>query len=131
MKNGDGFWGFIDWTGSEQANAGCLSTVRRKLRRSQNSSEYEKAEELKQEAEAKTASAKNIFLMKRRAVRQWRRKTDQPSQVWMILAEAVSGEEGAEILDRLVELKPEKENGFSVYEPSFCGSASDVVKTRQ
>ena len=26
----------------------------------------------------------------------------------MILAEAVSGEEGAEILDRLVELKPEK-----------------------
>ena len=27
----------------------------------------------------------------------------------MILAEAVSGEEGAEILDRLVELKPEKE----------------------
>ena len=26
----------------------------------------------------------------------------------MVLAEAVSGEEGAEILDRLVELKPEK-----------------------
>ena len=44
----------------------------------------------------------------------------------MILAEAVSGEEGAEILDRLVELKPEKRNGFSVYEPSLCGSTFDV-----
>ena len=37
-----------------------------------------------------------------------KKQINYASQVWMILAEAVSGEEGAEILDRLVELKPEK-----------------------
>ena len=44
----------------------------------------------------------------------------------MILAEAVSGEEGAEILDQSGGTETGKRNGFSVYEPSFCGSTSDV-----
>ena len=43
----------------------------------------------------------------------------------MILAEAVSGEEGAEILNRLVELKPEK-GMVSPYMTIICGSTSDV-----
>lgn len=35
----------------------------------------------------------------------------------MILAGAVSEEEGAKMLDKLAELNPEKRNGFSIYEP--------------
>ena len=56
------------------------------------------------------------------------------SQVWMILAEAVSGEEGAEILDRLVELKPEKGmvspymNHHFVEALLLCGKKDQAMK---
>ena len=56
------------------------------------------------------------------------------SQVWMILAEAVSGEEGAEILDRLVELKPEKGmvspymNHHFVEALLMCGKKDQAMK---
>lgn len=70
----------------------------------------EKAEELKKEAEAKTASAKKYLFDEKIGlfVSGDEKQINYASQVWMILAEAVSGEEGAEILERLVELKPEK-----------------------
>ena len=51
----------------------------------------------------------------------------------MILAEAVSGEEGAEILNRLVELKPEKGMGSSYMKQHFvvellmCGKRVEAV----
>ena len=52
------------------------------------------------------------------------------SQVWLILAGAVSIEEGRAMLDKLDELKPEKSNGLSIHEPSLCRSTFDVRQKR-
>lgn len=93
MKNGDGFWGFIDWTeglNKQSAMQGVYIYCAKKVQKiAELLGDTEKAEGLKKEAEAKTASAKKYLF-------------DEKIGLF------VSGEEGAEILDRLVELKPEK-----------------------
>lgn len=69
MKNRDVFWGFIDWTeglNKQSAMQGVYIYCAKKVQKiAELLGDTEKAEELKKEAEAKTASAKNIFLMKR------------------------------------------------------------------
>ena len=114
MKNRDVFWGFIDWTeglNKQSAMQGVYIYCAKKVQKiAELLGDTEKAEELKKEAEAKTASAKKYLFDEKSGlfVSGDEKQINYASQVWMILAEAVSGEEGAEILDRLVELKPEK-----------------------
>ena len=64
MKNGDGFWGFIDWTeglNKQSAMQGVYIYCAKKVQKiAELLGDTEKSEELKKEAEAKTASAKKI-----------------------------------------------------------------------
>lgn len=107
MKNGDGFWGFIDWTeglNKQSAMQGVYIYCAKKVQKiAELLGDTEKAEELKKEAEAKTASAKKYLFDEKIGlfVSGDEKQINYASQVWMILAEVVSGEEGAEILQNL------------------------------
>lgn len=91
-----------------------------------------KAEELAKEAEEKTAAVRKYLLDEKTGlfVSGEEKQINYASQVWLILAGAVSIEEGSAMLDKLDELKPER-NGLSVHEPSLCGSTSDVRQKDQ
>ena len=140
MKNGDGFWGFIDWTeglNKQSAMQGVYIYCAKKVQKiAELLGDMEKAEELKKEAEAKTASAKKYLFDEESGlfVSGDEKQINYASQVWMVLAEAVSGEEGAEILDRLVELKPEKGmvspymNHHFVEALLMCGKKDQAMK---
>ena len=68
------------------------------------------AEELAKEAEEKTAAVKKYLLDEKTGlfVSGEEKQINYASQVWLILAGAVSIEEGRAMLDKLDELKPEK-----------------------
>lgn len=70
-EKGDGFWGFIDWTdglNKQSAMQGVYIYCAKKVQKiAEILGDAEKAEEMKKEAAAKTAAAKNIFLIKRAA----------------------------------------------------------------
>ena len=70
----------------------------------------QKAEELKKEAEEKTAAVRKYLLDEKTGlfVSGEEKQINYASQVWLILAGAVSIEEGRAMLDKLDELKPEK-----------------------
>ena len=114
MKNGDGFWGFIDWTdglNKQSAMQGVYIYCAKKVQEiAEILGDAEKAEEMKKEAAAKTAAAKKYLFDKESGlfISGEEKQINYASQVWLILAGAVDSAEGAEILDRLVELKPEK-----------------------
>ena len=69
-----------------------------------------KAEELAKEAEEKTAAVRKYLLDEKTGlfVSGEEKQINYASQVWLILAGAVSIEEGSAMLDKLDELKPEK-----------------------
>ena len=114
MKKGDGFWGFIDWTdglNKQSAMQGVYIYCAKKVQKiAEILGDAEKAEEMKKEAAAKTAAAKKYLFDKESGlfISGEEKQINYASQVWLILAGAVDSAEGAEILDRLVELKPEK-----------------------
>ena len=68
------------------------------------------AEELAKEAEEKTAAVRKYLLDEKTGlfVSGEEKQINYASQVWLILAGAVSIEEGSAMLDKLDELKPEK-----------------------
>ena len=70
----------------------------------------EEEKELKKEAEEKTAAVRKYLLDEKTGlfVSGEEKQINYASQVWLILAGAVSVEEGSAMLDKLDELKPEK-----------------------
>lgn len=114
MKNGEGFWAFVDWTeglNKQTTLQGIyLYCMRRVKKIAELLGEREKAEEFSEEIRKKTEAAKKYLLDPEQKifVSGEDRQISYASQVWMILAEVVSGEEGAELLDRIFALHPEK-----------------------
>ena len=114
MKNGEGFWGFIDWTeglNKQTAMQGVYIYCAKKVQKiAEILGDTEKAEELKKEAEEKTAAVRKYLLDEKTGlfVSGEEKQINYASQVWLILAGAVSIEEGRAMLDKLDELKPEK-----------------------
>lgn len=114
MKNGKGFWAFVDWTeglNKQTALQGIyLYCMRRVKRIAELLGEEEKAAECSEEIKKKTEAAKKHLLDQDTGlfVSGEERQISYASQVWMILGGAVTEDEGSELLDRLLELDPEK-----------------------
>ena len=114
LKEQDGFWGFIDWTdglNKQTAMQGVYIYCAKKVQKiAEILGDTEKAEELKKEAEEKTAAVRKYLLDEKTGlfVSGEEKQINYASQVWLILAGAVSIEEGSAMLDKLDELKPEK-----------------------
>ncbi len=137
MKKGDGFWGFIDWTdglNKQSAIAGVYIYCAKKVQKiAEILGDAEKAEEMKKAAAARTEAAKKYLFDKESGLFNKRRgKTDQLCKSGM----ADPGRRGRQRRGNRNPgpsggVKTGKRNGFSVHEPSFCGSTSDVRKKRR
>ena len=114
LKNGEGFWGFIDWTdglNKQSAMQGVYIYCAGKVQKiAEALGDTEKAAYFAKEAKEKTEAAKKYLLDPDKGlfVSGEEKQINYASQVWMILAGAVSAEEGAEILDKVIALNPEK-----------------------
>lgn len=114
MKNGEGFWAFVDWTeglNKQTALQGIYLYCMRSVKRiAELLGEEEKAAEFSEEIKKKTEAAKKYLLDQETGlfVSGEDCQISYASQVWMILGEAVTEKEGAELLDRLLALDPEK-----------------------
>ena len=114
MQNSDGFWGFIDWTeglNKQTAMQGVYIYCAKKVQKiAEILGDTEKAQKYEKEAEIKTESARNRLVdpVNGLFLSGDEKQLNYASQVWMILAGAVSPEEGAEILDKVIEMHPEK-----------------------
>ena len=114
MKNGDGFWAFIDWTdglNKQTAMQGVYIFCAKKVKKiAQLLGDKEKEVWLEAEIEKKTDAAwkylydkeKNIFISGEE------KQINYASQVWMVLSGAVEKEQGQKILDEIIRLNPEK-----------------------
>lgn len=111
---GDGFWGFIDWTEGLDKQAAMQGVYIYCAKQVQKIAEIlgdeKKAAELGMEARDKTEAARNYLFDRDMGlfVSGKERQLNYASQVWMILSGAVSPEDGRQILDRVLAVKPEK-----------------------
>ena len=114
LKNGEGFWGFIDWTdglNKQSAMQGVYIYCTKKVQKiAEALGDTEKAAYFAKEAKEKTEAARKYLLDPKSGlfVSGEEKQLNYASQVWMVLAGAVTTEEGAEILDKVIALKPEK-----------------------
>ncbi len=114
LKNGEGFWGFIDWTdglNKQTAMQGVYIYCAKKVRKiAEILGDTETAQKYVKEAECKTEAARKYLLDPKSGLflSGEEKQLNYASQVWMILAGAVSPEEGAELLDKVIRLHPEK-----------------------
>lgn len=71
MKNGEGFWGFIDWTdglNKQTAMQGVYIYCAKKVQRLQKSSEIQKKQKsLKKKQKKRLQQSENIFWMRKQA----------------------------------------------------------------
>ena len=111
---GEGFWEFIDWTDGldkQAAMQGVYIYCAKKVREiAEILGDTEKAAELAKEEKAKTEAAKKYLLDSEAGlfVSGPNRQINYASQVWMVLAGAVGKEDGAQILEKVIDMKPEK-----------------------
>ncbi len=136
---GEGFWGFIDWTDGldkQTAMQGVyIYCTRRaeKIARILGDSEME--QHFHSEILRKTAAAKEKLWDKEQRVfvSGPDRQISYASQVWMILAEALSNEEGTELLKHIKALNPDKKmvspymNHYYVEALLQCGQREEAV----
>ncbi len=114
IMNQEGFWAFIDWKDGldkQAAMQGIYIFCAKKVQEiAQILGDDKKAAELLLEAKAKTAAAKTYLLDSESGLftSGKDRQISYASQVWLILAGAVTYEEGARILDQLKTILPEK-----------------------
>ena len=114
LVSGEGFWAFIDWTeglDKQAAMQGVYIFCAKKVQAiAEILGDKEKAAELSTEAETKAEAARKYLLDSETGlfVSGPDRQINYASQVWLVLAGAVSVEEGAQILDKVKELNPEK-----------------------
>lgn len=114
LRSGEGFWAFIDWTeglDKQAAMQGVYVYCAKKVQEiAKILGDKEIEAELSAEAEMKTESARKYLLDEESGlfVSGVERQINYASQVWMVLAGVVNTEEGAKILDKVTELKPEK-----------------------
>lgn len=114
IMNQEGFWAFIDWKDGldkQAAMQGIYIFCAKKVQEiAQILGDDKKAAELLLEAKAKTVAAKTYLLDSESGLftSGKDRQISYASQVWLILAGAVTYEEGARILDQLKTILPEK-----------------------
>ena len=114
LVNGEGFWAFIDWTeglDKQAAMQGVYIFCAKKVQEiAEILGDKEKAAELCAETEKKTEAARKYLLDMESGlfVSGSEKQINYASQVWMVLAGVVSAEEGAQILDKVTDMKPEK-----------------------
>ena len=114
MKGGEGFWAFIDWTeGLNKLTAmqGVYIYCAKKVQEIARSlGDEEMASWLLQEEKAKTEAALTHLWDKESGlfVSGPDRQINYASQVWMVLAGVVNTQKGAEILEKVTAMKPEK-----------------------
>ncbi len=114
LISGEGFWGFIDWTeglDKQAAMQGVYIYCAKKVQKiAELLGKTEQAEKLGMEITEKSEAAKKYLLDIESGmfVSGCERQLNYASQVWMILAGVVDTKEGAELLDRLIKIKPEK-----------------------
>lgn len=107
-------WCFIDWTGGldKQASAQAVYIYceKRAGKIAEILGDTQKAAEMRTDADAKTRAAMNLLWDEPLGlfVSGEERQISYASQVWIVLAEVVDSEKGGEILDRLIEMNPEK-----------------------
>lgn len=112
--SGQGFWAFIDWTeglNKQTAMQGVYIYCAKKVREiAEILGDMEKAAELCAEEREKTKAARRYLPDAETGlfVSGDERQINYASQVWMILGGVVNIEDGAQILDKVEELKPEK-----------------------
>ena len=114
LKNGEGFWAFIDWTeglDKQAAMQGVYVYCAKKVQEIAGIlGNKEKEAELKTEVKEKTEAARNYLLDSQSGLflSGDSRQINYASQVWMVLAGVVNPGEGAAILEKVAALKPEK-----------------------
>ena len=114
MKNGEGFWGFIDWTEGLDKQCGVqgvyIYCAKRVKKIAEILGDEEEVSRLSEEIRLKTeASWKYLYDEKQGLfVSGKERQVNYANQVWMILAEVADVDTCSAILDRVIALKPEK-----------------------
>ena len=114
LKNGEGFWAFIDWTEGLDKQAAMQGVYVYCAKKVQEIAEIlgnkEKEAELKTEVKEKTEAARNYLLDSQSGLFLSGdiRQINYASQVWMVLAGVVEPGEGAVILEKVAALRPEK-----------------------
>lgn len=107
-------WCFIDWTEGLDKQAAAQAVYiyceKRAGKIAEILGDTQKAAEMRADADAKTRAAMTLLWDESLGlfVSGEERQVSYASQVWMVLAEVVDSEKGGEILDRLIELNPEK-----------------------
>ena len=114
LKNGEGFWAFIDWTEGLDKQAAMQGVyvycAKKVLEIAKILGNKEKEAELFSEAREKTEAARKYLLdpVSGLFVSGEEKQINYASQVWMVLAGVVDTTEGAGILEKVAALKPEK-----------------------
>lgn len=114
LKSGEGFWAFIDWTEGLDKQAAMqgvyIYCAKKVLEIAQILGNKEKEIELSKEASKKTESARKYLFDSASGlfVSGEEKQLNYASQVWMVLSGVVDTTEGAEILERVAALKPQK-----------------------
>ncbi len=114
LKNGEGFWAFIDWTEGLDKQAAMQGVyvycAKKVLEIAQILEDEEMASWLSHEEKEKTEAAKEYLFDEKMGmfVSGEERQLNYASQVWMVLAGVVDAREGGEILERVAAAKPEK-----------------------
>lgn len=114
LTAGEGFWGFIDWTEGLDKQTAMQGVYIYCAKRVQEIAEIlgdtEKASQLAKKAADRTEAAWKYLYDEEKGmfISGEERQINYASQVWMVLSEAADTEKGGQILDRVIECRPEK-----------------------
>lgn len=136
---GEGFWGFIDWTEGLDKQAAMqgvyIYCAKYAKRIAEILGDQETAEKWKHEVDEKIEAS--IRYMRDEYTGLFvsgpQKQINYASQVWMILAGVVTAEEGAELLDKIKDLKTDKVmvspymNHYYVEAMIVCGKKQEAL----
>lgn len=114
IQNGEGFWAFIDWTDGLDKQAAMQGVYIYCAKKAQEIAgllgDAENEKRWKNEADEKTSAALCYLFDKEQGlfVSGQDRQLNFASQVWMVLAGVVKGDEAAAVLKKVMDVDPEK-----------------------
>ena len=110
----EGFWGFIDWTEGLDKQCGIqgvyIYCAKKVKKIAEILGDEKRVKQLEEEIQNKTQAAWDYLYDKEKGlfVSGDERQINYANQVWMILAGVTEKKQAGEILDRVIELDPEK-----------------------
>lgn len=110
----EGFWGFIDWTEGLDKQCGIqgvyIYCTKKVKKIAEILGDEKRVKQLEEEIQNKTQAAWDYLYDKEKGlfVSGDERQINYANQVWMILAGVTEKKQAGEILDRVIELDPEK-----------------------